>query len=434
MSFDFFSGSESQCKPAKRSKIRMRTPKLSTRKETSFRYYAGFSSSFVADILAEYATATSCVLDPWNGSGTTTAVCSQQGLKSVGLDINPAVIPVAWARLARKDLVTDLCERLRRIDPTSLLGENVDIEDDGLLDLYFAPAASKKLRSLRSALIDISQSVAVNEDRNEYLAISGAALLLLARTIASILIPFRGTNPSWLSRPKSSKDRLSLSWKNLEEHLQHAVEITGSEAHKLIRASNFKWPDLVLGDSRDDLSQYGRFDLVISSPPYCTRIDYPVATTSEMLALGGVSVKQFADLRKKIIGTVLTQSFELELSSVLGVTAKKTLDLIKKHPTKAASTYYYKYFSAYFMDLCLSLNRLASAVPEGVIVLVVQNSFFKEVEIDLPKIISEQLAFKGFSLKEDLKYPVRTTIAESNPRYKTYRKKNVKIEHVLVFN
>jgi len=81
------------------------SPKQTTaeRHSSLFPYYAGFSEAFVRDALdALQATADQIVLDPWNGSGTTTAVAKQGGLTSIGIDINPALAVVARARLATK--------------------------------------------------------------------------------------------------------------------------------------------------------------------------------------------------------------------------------------------------------------------------------------------------------------------------------------------
>ena len=65
-------------------------------------YYAGYSADFVRDTLATIVdsdTESSMrVLDPWNGSGTTTAVAAAQGYEAVGLDRNPALVTIAKAR------------------------------------------------------------------------------------------------------------------------------------------------------------------------------------------------------------------------------------------------------------------------------------------------------------------------------------------------
>ena len=41
----------------------------------------------------------STVLDPWNGSGTTTCVASTTGISSLGLDLNPALTVIAQGRM-----------------------------------------------------------------------------------------------------------------------------------------------------------------------------------------------------------------------------------------------------------------------------------------------------------------------------------------------
>src|ERR1700756_1383022 len=96
----------------------MRSPKLSHNNYSGrtardyHRYYAGYSSSFVGDVLDRYATRNSRVLDPWNGSGTTTFACASAGIESCGSDINPATLPIAWGRLARRDLVEQFVSRI----------------------------------------------------------------------------------------------------------------------------------------------------------------------------------------------------------------------------------------------------------------------------------------------------------------------------------
>ena len=62
-------------------------------------YYAGFTEEFVSEILREYVAKDAAVLDPWNGSGTTTSACANRGLSSAGVDISPALTVIARARL-----------------------------------------------------------------------------------------------------------------------------------------------------------------------------------------------------------------------------------------------------------------------------------------------------------------------------------------------
>jgi hypothetical protein len=45
-------------------------------------------------------------------------------------------------------------------------------------------------------------------------------------------------------------------------------------------------------------------DFILTSPPYCTRIDYAVATMPELALIGYKLNSDFKSLRKQLIGTV----------------------------------------------------------------------------------------------------------------------------------
>ena len=84
---------------------RISTPKTSgcsrsTGRSRFYDYYAGYSDSFAHDVIRSLDLCPdSTVLDPWNGSGTTTYAAGCLGLKAVGLDVNPSMTLVAKARM-----------------------------------------------------------------------------------------------------------------------------------------------------------------------------------------------------------------------------------------------------------------------------------------------------------------------------------------------
>ena len=57
------------------------------------------------------------VLDPFNGCGTTTTVCSYNGVKSVGLEISPLMCIISkiksrkWRQIKLKKFLNDLNEK-----------------------------------------------------------------------------------------------------------------------------------------------------------------------------------------------------------------------------------------------------------------------------------------------------------------------------------
>ena len=63
-----------------------------------YRYYAGYSAGFVEQALKESASTAKLVLDPWNGTGTTTVVAASKNVPAIGFDLNPALVVVSRAR------------------------------------------------------------------------------------------------------------------------------------------------------------------------------------------------------------------------------------------------------------------------------------------------------------------------------------------------
>ncbi|MEM5461935.1 hypothetical protein VSR69_45455 [Paraburkholderia phytofirmans] len=416
--------------------LRMRTPKQSSKQTAKYQYYAGYTTGFVSDILDQYGHSGARILDPWNGSGATTSACAARGFQSVGVDINPGMVPVAWSRLARPDLTKELCRRLIGTAATELCLDPGVTAGEDFAATFFDEAACAAIRGLRSTLIGYSRDLASDPGSPEELAICGAAFVVLAEVLREALRPLRGTNPSWFSRPKNESQRICLDAGSIKAMVDGVARSMCNAAGEpqAQRSPDHRWPEIVLGDSCNDLGELGPFDLVISSPPYCTRIDYAVATTPELLAFGELTKQGFESLRRRIMGAVVTDVNSVFSDDCGSNLLQKTMDAIRQHHTKAASTYYTRYFSRYFNDLILSVGQIANAVPKGHLVFVVQNSYFKEMEIDLRGIIIELVENTGFSLHTSRKYPSRPTIAGSNPRFKLYRDSNVRVEDVLIFS
>lgn len=415
----------------------MQSPKLPAKEEVKYKYYAGFSHTFVQDVLERFSTSATRVLDPWNGSGTTTSVCAQLGIQSVGADINPAMLPVAWARLARADLVLKLCKHLAAQRCSTLFSaSHQGAQGNDLLSSFFDSKSAANLRVLRAYLINAAKAHAAALDSNELAALSGAAFILLSEVLREALRPLRGTNPSWFTRPRHKEQLVQLDRAELHTLLLRAI--AGLEASfkgaPSARPDHFQWPDLRVRDSRQNLADLGKFNLVVTSPPYCTRIDYAVATIPEQLALGELGEDGFLALRREIMGSVVTEKCSTDLAeanpaSLLG----RTLTAIKNHPTKAAGTYYSRFFSKYFDDLIRSLSQLTSVIENGHIAVVVQSSYFKDVKIDLSGIVTEALLARGLTLLSSRAHFSKSSIAWSNPKFKLYRSSNVDTEDVLIF-
>lgn len=392
------------------------SPKLGLKQEVGaaswYKYYAGYSSHFVSDILKNFTCAGQTVLDPWNGAGTTTYVSNILDRSSVGVDINPALVCVAKAKLLEPNLSASLIPLSAKIAECSTKFRDLSLSDDGLFHWFEAGS----VRSIRAIELSILRHL-VNEDMSPEMMmtnpcygsatpLSGFFYVALFRAVRSLISPFKTSNPTWIKVAKSPEERLSIDNENIilefrKEVFDMAVTLEGlpgadaRESEADIRVGNSKRLDI------DDES----IDFALTSPPYCTRINYVRATLPELcVALKKDPLKNESLQTHTIGGTTNNKGLILsdQFFGSVGETCRDVLDAISNHPSKASSTYYFDYFSAYFSGLSSSFSEINRVLkPGGKAVFVVQDSYYKDVHIDLPKItmeIGESLSMKGKSL------------------------------------
>jgi len=405
-------------------------------------YYAGYSEEFVQSALKRAAAAARSrrlrVLDPWNGSGTTTAAANALGCDAIGYDLNPAMVVVAKARLLDRGVLASVPAILDEI-----LAESVAIERalnpdaDGLL-AWFSPASARTVRSIERGI----QRVLVKHDRAEDMtephqvdALSTLAAFCYAslfRAVRGALAPFYSTNPTWIKHASSPKRRLRPLRSTIEASLRESANAF---------ASRLRWPGadgtttVRLADSSNLPDGSATVDLVVTSPPYCTRIDYAVATKAELAVLG-YSAGKFKDLRTALLGSTLTRRSKGKAATpgqeAWGPCCGRFLRHVANHPSKASSTYYSAGFRQYFAGLWSSIGELERVLqPGGAAYLVVQDSSYKGYRADLQQIVTEMSSAKALTLAHRVDFR-HTTRAAANPRSMKYRSVADATESVLV--
>ncbi len=172
---------------------------------------------------------------------------------------------------------------------------------------------------------------------------------------------------------------------------------------------------------------------VVSSPPYCTRIDYAVTTAPELAVLGFASTDA-RELRDAMIGTSTITNAAADLDFTWGATCAQLLEDIAVHRSKASSTYYLRTHLQYFDGLARSLRELDRVLrKDAPCALVVQDSYYKEVHNDLPAIVEEMADSIGWTLQNRYDYVSSRHLARVNTRARRYRKASTATESVLLF-
>ncbi|MDO9359891.1 MAG: DNA methyltransferase [Polaromonas sp.] len=363
-----------------------------------YAYYAGYSQSFVKTLLENLPLARGAVvLDPWNGSGTTTAIASQLGIKSIGVDLNPVMNIVARCRLSdgTERTAIDVWAEIR---PLLLLPQEISREDP--LTDWFSPSTSSTFRRILDALVGgdslETSKIDFNFARPEWNSVSNCRIALACfSAINDLLQPLRASNPTWLKRPRLDSEKISKPRSSLISFIEQKIfdnenrlGTAASSNSKILQSSSMALP-----------LRHSSVDLVITSPPYCTRIDYAVATSGELAFLGYGRKTNYLKLRTQLIGTTMVQGVADVIPESLGFTCVKFLNALRSHTSKASSTYYLKNHLAYFISIKKSISEIARTLkPNGVAVFVVQDSWYKALHNDVPKIFEELCEQAGLKL------------------------------------
>jgi hypothetical protein len=364
-----------------------------------------------------------------------TAKAASLGLNACGYDLNPVMVVVAKARSldaaeysSLKPLSIDIWRKSRK---------RFDIcVDDPLLE-WLLPHSVAEIRAVEAAiqtlLIDDKQYLDVKTRGTDRISdLAAFFYVALFRTLRRILSPFRTSNPTWLKQPVSPYARLRPSGYTVRAAYK-------AEVSKILPQSTFGQQGLrgerilqVASSEKLPLEE-ASVDIVLASPPYCTRIDYAVATSVELSLLGFVRHADFRDLRRGLIGTTTVPKVAPGISKDWGETCLTFLERLKNHSSKASATYYYKNHLQYFRSISASISEIGRVLkPRGKSVLAVQDSYYKDLHNNLPLIFAEMASFRGLDLQEKCDFPLSRTMAGVNPRANGYRASCGAVESVLI--
>lgn len=406
--------------------------------EGFFPYYAGFPDAFARDLLASAKLKpNSLVHDPWNGSGTTTFVSTELGHRSIGFDINPAMVVVARARLlpsSEADSLVPLAESIvadahkHRISP---------LPNDPLLIWFDKPSAAlirSIERQIRKHLVG-SHTETVDgiklQNISSFAATFYVALFGICRHRAA---RFRATNPTWLREPKQDENRISATWSPLSKAFVSSINKMANSLAELTAAPTHALSEIKVADSTAAHVPDGSVDFILTSPPYCTRIDYGAATRIELAVLASLVKQSTDDLRRGMIGSVRVPAHEIKLSENWGDECGRFLQALKQHPSKASDGYYYRTHADYFDKMARSMVQLRRSLKAGGrAVLVAQDSYYKEIHNDVPRILAEMAESAGLKLRRRDDFVLSRSMSGINRHSKRYADRKKPVEAVLCF-
>jgi SAM-dependent methyltransferase len=406
-----------------------------------FPYYAGYSKRFAAKLLRSLELKpTTVVFDPWNGSGTTTRAASELKHQAVGCDLNPVMVLIAKADLIASSEAPAITPLASEIGARALARQAEPSADDPLCK-WLVPNSAWALRSIERqinrTLVNGETHVPIAElhDFSSVAPLAAVMYLALFRATRRLLSGFLGSNPTWIKAPSDKANRLrpagdlisalfNAEAAYLASRIAARSPVEENEiVAKLYRANSSKVP-------LDNKS----VDLVLTSPPYCTRIDYAMATSIELAVLG-VGSENFDKLRRSLLGNATVGPDKIhEPNPMWGETCLQFLEALRGHPSRASAGYYYKNHLQYFSGLSDSIREIARVMrPDAVCVATVQDSHYKELHNDLPLIFGEMCASHGMAPSRRVDFASGRSMANINSKSLQYRTPRRTTESVLAF-
>lgn len=390
-----------------------------------YNYYAGFSNSFVKNALLSFnLDASSVVLDPWNGAGTTTTAAANEGFNSIGIDLNPAMNIVAKAKSATKAEIELAYFNLKNMRVNKF---NASLNDDDFLLNWFSVDTAKYIRYISFYILKHKKVDVNNLDFTQ--CVMFLALFNVVRGRVKEFIP---SNPTWIKKAKNEFEKIRVSNENIKKDLIEYLKSIKKDI-PIEKLGRERMVSLICASSKKLPLSCKSIDLIITSPPYCTRIDYGVATYPELAVLLGDKPYLIDELRRELIGRT-TIDKNLSPNNFISNESVRFMELVSEHISHASSNYYLKNFKQYFLDMQASISELSRVLKHGAhFVCVVQDSFYKEIYCDLSGIITE-IALKNNLLLIDKKdFEVKINMANLHSGTKKYRSKVSATESVLIF-
>lgn len=412
----------------------LRTPKLDSQRNARwYRYYAGFSTQFVSDVCDLFnLDHGQCVLDPWMGSGTTLSVAARRGYCVNGLDLNPVMSVIAKGRLVAEDTrnsIEPLLKELTRHWRASQANET------DMLTNWFTVETAAWLRGLAhridsTLIVDHPDPVQKVERMSSLAAIFYVALF---EAVTFSLKGYSSRNPTWIKRGAPGQGEVALSKDEIrclfEDRL--AKKLRYLDTIGPVAAAVRDRSGVLVADSRSQPLEDSSCDAVITSPPYLTRLDYVVGHLPELAVLG-LSDQAIRQVRQRMIGTPTIQRNSSD-SPHFPDEVERILQTVGSHESYAAKSYYEPVYRQYFEGMAISLNEISRVCkPRSKMALVVQDSWFKDVHINLAFALWSMARAHGWAFLGQKDFQNTRSMAQVNSKAHLLARTTRPVESILI--
>jgi len=358
-------------------------------------YKEGFSPNLVEKAIEETGVVKNdLVIDPFNGSGTTTLTSSLLGHNSIGIEVNPFTSFLSDAKVKNAEISelnkieNKLLKSIEKGKSSPLLGYSTFSETDKLEKWLFNDAV---LNSFEGGW-KLSKSISSHNVRKlTRLALISTAMQNCNATRDGKCLRYR---ESW-KKNEYDKDSFAESLKQNLENIKTDIQ------EKPIQAKS----QIIKGDCRNILQKQNgikNFKLCVTSPPYLNTFDYTDIYRPELF-LGKFieGSQQLYDLRLETVRSHVQAKWNEPTLSDFGLLYEQTMKHINENRENLMHKNIPMMIQAYFEDMQNILKLLkVKASKDAQVWFVVSNSAYAGLEIPVDLIIGDIASKAGWFLKE----------------------------------
>ncbi|MDH4981875.1 hypothetical protein [Hyphomicrobium sp. D-2] len=356
------------------------------------KFKEAYSQRFVRDALAlSKFTPTHCI-DPFGGSGTTSLVCSQQGIRSTSIEVNPFLADVISAKTNPSDRKT-LLRNFERVRATlsQVQLQPLDRTFREAPKTLFEPGLNGRFIYTKAVGVRILTYLAAIEQLRDGKAKRTLKVLLggILVSVSNIVVNGKGRRyrSNWQARSTTAVD--------VDRLFEAAVMQCAADLDEIANSA-LSPTTLLRGDCRSLIHKCSIGDISIFSPPYPNSFDYTDVYNLELWTLGYLkSRNQNLSLRRATLRSHVQATFEysrVTRTPQLTKTLKK-LERAREHLWDRRIP---EMVQGYFDDLHLVLSGLTRRLARrSLIVMAVGDSRYAGINVRTAEVLGEMAETMG---------------------------------------
>ncbi len=383
-----------------------------------------------------YSHAGDTVLDPMAGSGTTLIEAKILGRHAIGYDIDPLAHLLARVKTqplkdckieAAHDVILKRCQRdlkdLQSRTKSAALRKRAEPPSFNNRDYWFAPEVASSLSLLSYHIAESRSPKAVSD----FLWVALSSLILSKTSVANArdIIHSRHHYHEHKQVPdvlEKFTARVKVMRRQMRDFVQRCSKSPKTDVHTRV------------GDARHLRVEDESVDLVFTSPPYATALDYPRAhflAIPWMTAVLGVDLPAYFSKTPDYIGSErgrFRTSFEVSPTLAGYPLTRAIIGRLQKNSLRHA-----KLTQRYFLDMKRVMAEVSRVLKhEGYAIIVVCPSHIRKVRVQTHRVLTEISVQEGLRLKRQF-----TRTINERRRLLPYVRKSfgmrMDTEYILIF-